>query len=37
MVNIDLLKALTPQDEDKVMVQNVPSADLDDRSFIQYF
>ena len=37
MCKSDLLKALKDPEEEYVWAQNVPSEDLDDRSFIQYW
>ena len=37
MCKSDLLKVLKDPEEEYVWVQNVPSEDLDDRSFIQYW
>lgn len=37
MCKSDLLKALKDPEEEYVWVKNVPSEDLDDRSFIQYW
>lgn len=37
MCKINFLKALKDSGEEYVWVQNVPSEDLDDRSFIQYW
>ena len=37
MCKSELLKALKDPEEEYVWVQNVPSEELDDRSFIQYW
>lgn len=37
MCETDLLKAMKDPGEEYVWVQNVPSEDLDDRSFIRYW
>ena len=37
MCKSELLKALKAPEEEYVWVQNVPSKELDDRSFIQYW
>ena len=37
MCKSELLKALKDSEEELVLVQNVPSEELDDRSFIQYW